>query len=53
MAEVGSAFLSIVPSMRGFGSKLNSEAGPEVDKAGKQAGPVSAGHSKERSLPLR
>lgn len=38
MAEVGSAFLSIIPSARGFGAKLNSQVGPEVDSAGQTAG---------------
>lgn len=38
MAEVGSAFVSILPSARGFGSKLNSEVGGEVDSAGKATG---------------
>lgn len=38
MAEVGSAFLSIIPSARGFGAKLNSQVGPEMDSAGQTAG---------------
>lgn len=38
MAEVGSAFLSIIPSARGFGARLSSEVSPEMDSAGKQAG---------------
>jgi hypothetical protein len=44
MAEVGTAFLSIVPSARGFGASLSSEVGPQMDAAGKQAGTrMSAG----------
>src|SRR5690349_14714101 len=38
MAEVASAFVSLVPSARGFGSKLDSQIGGEVDKSGKKAG---------------
>lgn len=38
MAEVGSAFVSILPSAKGFGSKLSSEVGGEVDGAGKKVG---------------
>jgi hypothetical protein len=44
MAEVGTAFLSIVPSARGFGASLSSQMGPQMDSAGKQAGTrMSAG----------
>lgn len=38
MAEVGSAFVSLIPSARGFGSKMQSEVGGEVDSAGKKMG---------------
>lgn len=38
MAEVGSAFVSILPSARGFGSKLQSEVGGDIDGAGKSMG---------------
>jgi phage-related protein len=38
MAEVGSAFVSILPSARGFGSKLQSDVGGEVDGAGQSIG---------------
>lgn len=38
MAEVGSAFVSILPSAKGFGSKLDSQVGGEVDSAGKKVG---------------
>lgn len=38
MAEVGSAFVSVLPSARGFGRKLDSEVGGEVDSAGKRLG---------------
>jgi hypothetical protein len=35
LAEVGVAFVSIVPSAKGFGAKLNSEVGPASANAGK------------------
>lgn len=38
MAEVASAFVSILPSARGFGSKLQSQTGGEIDSAGKKLG---------------
>ena len=38
MAEIASAFISILPSMRGFGSKLESEVGGEVEKSGRSLG---------------
>jgi hypothetical protein len=37
MAEVGTAFVSIVPSAKGFGSKLNAEAGTASATAGKSS----------------
>lgn len=38
MAEVASAYVSLMPSAKGFGSKLSSQVGGEVDSAGKQLG---------------
>lgn len=38
MAEVGSAYVSILPSARGFGRRLGSELGPDLDRAGRQGG---------------
>lgn len=38
MAEVAQAWVSLVPSARGFGSKLTSEVSGEVDGAGKTMG---------------
>jgi hypothetical protein len=38
VAEVGSAYVSILPSAKGFAGKLGSEIGPGVDKAGKDSG---------------
>lgn len=38
MAEVASAFVSLLPSARGFGSKMESELGGEVKGAGKRLG---------------
>ena len=38
MAEVGSAFVSILPSTRGFGAKLSGDIDGEVATAGKSAG---------------
>lgn len=38
MAEVGSAFVSVLPSARGFGSKLESEVSGEVGNTGKSVG---------------
>lgn len=38
MSEVAAAFVTIVPSARGFGRKLESEVGPEVSRAGKSVG---------------
>lgn len=36
--EIASAFVSLLPSARGFGSKLESEVGGEVNSAGKRLG---------------
>src|SRR6058998_3469744 len=38
MAEIASAFVSLVPSARGFGRKTEAELGPEVGRAGKFLG---------------
>lgn len=38
MAEIASAFVTIVPSARGFGSKLNSEVGGSVRSSGTSLG---------------
>lgn len=38
MAEVASAFVSIMPSAKGFGSKLDSQIGGQVDSSGKKMG---------------
>lgn len=38
MAEIASAFVTLIPSAKGFGSKLNQQVGGEVDKSGKSAG---------------
>lgn len=38
MAEVGSAFVSILASARGFGSSLQRQVGPQVDGVGRRTG---------------
>lgn len=38
MTEVASAFVSLMPSARGFGSKLSSEISGDIDGAGKSGG---------------
>ncbi|HKY57658.1 MAG TPA: hypothetical protein VJL80_06445 [Aeromicrobium sp.] len=38
MTEVGSAYVSILPSARGFGRRLQSQVGPESDRAGSGIG---------------
>ena len=38
MAEVGSAFVSILPSAKGFGSKLSKQVEPETKKTGTSLG---------------
>lgn len=38
MLEVGSAFLTILPSAKGFGSRLEAETSREIDRAGKNTG---------------
>ncbi|WP_082495323.1 tape measure protein [Aeromicrobium sp. Leaf291] len=38
MAEVGSAYVSVMPSARGFESKLNKQIASPLDKAGKSGG---------------
>ncbi|NRQ51560.1 hypothetical protein [Aeromicrobium stalagmiti] len=37
MAEVAAAWVSLAPSARGFGKKLDAEVGPQLDKSGKSA----------------
>lgn len=38
MAEVGSAFVTLVPSARGFGSATEKQVGPELNKSGGRVG---------------
>lgn len=38
MAEVGSAFVSILPSAKGFGRSLDRQVSGEVSGSGKKAG---------------
>ena len=38
MAEVASAWVAILPSAKGFGSKLDSQISPEVNKSGRSMG---------------
>lgn len=38
MAEVAAAFVSIMPSAKGFGSKLNSQVSGDLDSSGKKMG---------------
>ena len=38
MAEVASAYVSLLPSAKGFGRKLDSQVGPDLDKAGATGG---------------
>lgn len=38
MAEIGSAFLSILPSAKGFGKSLDKQVGGDVGKSGKKLG---------------
>lgn len=38
MAEIASAFVSLLPSARGFGPKLDSQISPEINASGKKAG---------------
>ncbi len=38
MAEVASAYVSLLPSMAGFGRKLDRQITPELDAAGKKGG---------------
>lgn len=42
MAEIASAFVSLLPSARGFGSKMESQISGEVDGVGKKSGGVFA-----------
>ena len=38
MAEVGSAFVSLLPSAKGFGKATEKQIGGEIDTAGKKTG---------------
>ncbi len=38
MAEVGTAYVSILPSAKGFGRALSRDIGPDLDRAGRQGG---------------
>ena len=38
MTEIASAYISILPSMKGFSTKLNGQVGGDVEKAGKTSG---------------
>ena len=38
MAEIGSAFVSIIPSMRGFGQQVQAQATSELDPAARKVG---------------
>lgn len=38
MSEIASAYVSLLPSAKGFGPKLNTSIGPDVDKAGRLSG---------------
>lgn len=38
MAEVGSAFVTVIPSAKGFGKSLDGQVGGDLDSSGKRAG---------------
>jgi uncharacterized protein YukE len=38
VSEIASAYVSLLPSAKGFGSKLNTSIGPDIDKAGRLSG---------------
>lgn len=38
MAEVGTAFVSVLPSAKGFGRSLDAQVGGDLDKSGKTSG---------------
>lgn len=38
MAEIASAWVSLLPSAKGFGRKLDADIGPDLDKSGKAGG---------------
>jgi len=52
MAEVGAAFVSVLPSGRGFGSRLSKEIDPQLDAAGKRGGSRFGGAFKSAVGPL-
>jgi hypothetical protein len=37
MAKVGSAFVTIIPSAKGFGRNLDGGIGPDLDRSGRTA----------------
>lgn len=41
--EIGTGYISIVPSAKGFASKLQGEIGPDLDRSGKDAGSKFSG----------
>ena len=43
IAEVASAFVSLAPTTVGWGRKIESQVGPEVNKAGKRVGKTFGG----------
>lgn len=50
MAEVGAAFVTIMPSARGFRSKLDSQLGGDLDASGKAGGSRWGGAMKAGAL---
>jgi hypothetical protein len=54
MAEVGSAYVAILPSTKGFGRKLTSELDGPSETAGRNAGKrLGGGMTRGLSLPLK
>lgn len=51
MAEVGSAFISLAPSMKGFGRKMEAGVGSEVKSSGGKIG-KTFGQTLTRGLKL-
>lgn len=43
MAEVASAYVSLLPTTAGWGKKVDQQVGPELDKAGKSTGSKLSG----------
>lgn len=50
MAEIGSAYISILPSLKGMGSSLSGQLGPAAAVAGKDAGEKAGGGLKSGIL---